>query len=495
MRHLLQSAARLQHDARMQQGTTLVEMLGALAVGAMLMATIVSMQMDADKAKLALYLQRQQKIVADAAAAYVNANWQTLTDRIAAVTTADKVLQIPVSEIVTAGYLPSGDLPGGWQAVNAFGQTQCLLVASNGATPKGLAALLVTGGGREIPLDLLWPAAALSGHGAGVLQTSSTGMVEAVGVRAQWRIATGIGQPFGAADCNGNALAAGRLATLLTLMSPQQTGTSQAIVRSGASRLEEVTVSGTVTINRTVIAGAGSTVVVNDTCTATQKGSLTATATGEVLTCTLSGIFYKWLPTGGASAINGLDAEKLRLRQFSKLDTSCERLGEWGLIEGADGTRDGAMGYCFFDAAKNALVWKKVGGQWKFVSMGGTALPGIKVYLFSPGTEYLAQTPIDFQTHPDMLANPVPSSARVVQVNLYAQNTTKGPSTLSVVYFPPGSENAIEVLRIPPGMTVGSTLLVPNAPMVWHLRASSPGDVSQSEIIMRVEGYVDGATE
>ncbi|UTY59682.1 shufflon system plasmid conjugative transfer pilus tip adhesin PilV [Massilia sp. erpn] len=186
---------------RQNRGFTLIEVLGALAIGSALVAGIAALveaSLEESRGEQAALYQAQMTA---AAARYINldANYtQLLTATGGAAST-----------VVTAAMLRAGNhLPQNVQAANAYGQTSCVLVRQS--KPGQLDALVVSEGGRDIPAKSIAAVAAGAGPGAGYIPADAP--TSARGAFNSWS------QPlaaFGGGKCSGTAVAANHLASAL----------------------------------------------------------------------------------------------------------------------------------------------------------------------------------------------------------------------------------------------------------------------------------------
>lgn len=141
-----------------QSGITVIETLGALAIGTMMLLGLTAMtdaSMDDLKGQQAALHQSQ---VVEAARKYMTANYVSLIGS----ATAGPALAVTVDELKTANFLPDS-----FSATNAYGQTACVLILESVA--GRLDALVVTRGGEKIP-DRFIPAVAMeAGKGSGYI--------------------------------------------------------------------------------------------------------------------------------------------------------------------------------------------------------------------------------------------------------------------------------------------------------------------------------------
>jgi cytoskeletal protein CcmA (bactofilin family) len=141
-----------------QTGFSLLEILGALAIGSIMMLGMTSMidtsMEDVKGQQAALH----QSTVFDAAKKYLTANYATLKTTVAS---------SPATAITMAQLRAGNFLPGGFSDTNAYGQTPCVLVTQS--TPGRLDALIATSGGQQIAEKDVAAVAMGAGQGAGYI--------------------------------------------------------------------------------------------------------------------------------------------------------------------------------------------------------------------------------------------------------------------------------------------------------------------------------------
>jgi prepilin-type N-terminal cleavage/methylation domain-containing protein len=182
---------------RGQNGFSVLEVLIGLAVVALISIPLVQQANQSTELVQNRIAAEQLTLVANGGASYLKANYATIN---AAATTTTPVATT-VSSLVAAGYLNTG-----FQAVNAFGQTACLLTLKNAAGQ--LESIVVTEGGQPTPKKYRAAIAALVGaRGGGVEATTIQGAY------GGWSIPIG---NYANANCSGTAVATDRLAALVT---------------------------------------------------------------------------------------------------------------------------------------------------------------------------------------------------------------------------------------------------------------------------------------
>lgn len=187
-----------------QRGFSLIELLGALAVGAIMMvgvSVLIDASMDDTKGQQAAFHQSQ---VTAAASKYINARY---ADLVAASTATTPAAPITVAMLKADGYLSAG-----LSDTNAYGQTPCVLVLQ--PAPGRLDALVVTEGGVAIPDKSIAYVAANAGLGGGYLSDSS-GALTAVGAFGSTTVANVTLSNYLSTRCTSTTAADGHLASSL----------------------------------------------------------------------------------------------------------------------------------------------------------------------------------------------------------------------------------------------------------------------------------------
>ncbi|HYD61621.1 MAG TPA: shufflon system plasmid conjugative transfer pilus tip adhesin PilV [Noviherbaspirillum sp.] len=148
-----------------QRGTTIIEILGAVAVGSLMLVGLTSMidrsLEDTRGQQAALHQAR----IADAARKYISANYTPLKD------TANQphiVVAVPVANLITQNFLPAG-----FSATNNYNQTTCILVRQPVLLSGKLEALVVTTGGTPIEDRHIRMIAANAGEGGGYIAAAA----------------------------------------------------------------------------------------------------------------------------------------------------------------------------------------------------------------------------------------------------------------------------------------------------------------------------------
>lgn len=194
-----------------QRGFTMIEVLSALAIGAMMMiglSALIDNSLEDTKAEQAAHYQSQ---VGAAAGKYISERYLEL---VGATTPADPV---PIS---LAALRADGYLPAGFQDTNAWGQTPCVLVLRrtitkpDGSTAEHLDALIVTEGGTPIPDRIAPFVAANAGQGGGHLVTEAGNLVARGAFGATVVTGAALGN-FLKTSCTGTIAGTGHLASTL----------------------------------------------------------------------------------------------------------------------------------------------------------------------------------------------------------------------------------------------------------------------------------------
>ena len=182
---------------RRARGIALLEVLGALAIGALLMAGLAGLvQQSLDDLKGQQSAHHQAQIV-EATRSYLAANAALVTSQ---TPTAATVLPVTLAQLRAAGLLPAG-----FSDLNPYGQGSCVLVRRpapiNPANPRHrFDALVVTTGAQVIPAKDLPAIAMQVGDGGGHIVGATPGIARG----ASWQIDT---DPFRGVSCSGGAAA------------------------------------------------------------------------------------------------------------------------------------------------------------------------------------------------------------------------------------------------------------------------------------------------
>ena len=160
---------------RTQQGITVIDTLGALAIATMLLLGVSAMiDSSLDDVKGQQTARHQEQVV-NAASKYISANYADLVASTAGGTTAT----ITIAQLKAGGFLSNS-----FSSTNAFNQTPCALVRQP-ASGK-LDALIATYGGMAIPDRDIPIAAMLAGQGGGYISAAVPGTARG----ASWELTT-----------------------------------------------------------------------------------------------------------------------------------------------------------------------------------------------------------------------------------------------------------------------------------------------------------------
>lgn len=185
-------------------GVTLLEMLGAIAVMAILSVGTVSLIDAALDDTRGQHAGRHQSLVVDAAERYIRDHYADLVTA-----SAGGPVAIPVATLADL-------LPAGFQPANAYAQTPCVRIVQ--PAPGRLNALIVAEGGQSIPERDVAYVAAHAGRGGGQIVAEDTTVAQ--GVFGSWRVATA---PYSAVTCGATGpteAASNRLASALFFDGP-----------------------------------------------------------------------------------------------------------------------------------------------------------------------------------------------------------------------------------------------------------------------------------
>ena len=169
----------MKHPLRRSRGFAIVEVLGALALVALLSAAIEDTR--------GQHAGEHQAQVVQASQHYVQEHYADLLT-----VTSTAPVAVPIG-------LLSSYLPTGFQTSNAYGQTPCVRVMQ--PLPGKLNVLIVSEGGQSIPTKDLAYVAAHAGPGGG--QITAADPTTAQGVFGSWTLATSL---FGGVACPAPAV-------------------------------------------------------------------------------------------------------------------------------------------------------------------------------------------------------------------------------------------------------------------------------------------------
>ncbi len=183
------------------RGFTLIEILGALAIGAVLIVGLLQLVLASMQDTKSQQAAQHQQRVSAAAAKYIAANQATLL----AAATDTVPARVTLAQLQAAGLLSAAQA-----ATNAYGQTPCLLVLQ--PQPGQLEGLVVTEGGpAPIPEKELPFVAANAGPGGGYIPYGAS--LIAQGAYGAWRVPETQMSHYLSANCSGTTATAGALAS------------------------------------------------------------------------------------------------------------------------------------------------------------------------------------------------------------------------------------------------------------------------------------------
>ena len=255
---------------RTQQGMTIIEAMGALAIASMLLvgvSTLISASLDDAKGQQSALYQEQ---VAAAAGKYIAANRAALGTGATAT--------ITIAQLKAGGFLSDS-----FAATNSYRQSTCVLVRP--AAAGRLDALVASYGGTPIPERDLPQVAMQAGQGGGYISSAAPGSARG----ASWDLLT---TPWRGVACGGAGVAVlpgsdgGHLVTQLFSDGPAQLASDflarDAVPGQDAANRMMVPVQ--------LVAGSGAQAIEGDAtdarCTAAgSNGKLATDGTGAVLSC------------------------------------------------------------------------------------------------------------------------------------------------------------------------------------------------------------------
>lgn len=147
-----------------QRGITVIETLGALFVGTLMVTGLVSMMDTSVQDLKGSQVAHHHAQVVEAARAYIKANYVNLKD---AAYQPNIVVAVPLATLRSSNFLPAGI-----GTKNAYGQDTCLLVRQPVAGSGKLDSLVVTYGGNKIGDKDIAYIASQAGEGNGYITTT-----------------------------------------------------------------------------------------------------------------------------------------------------------------------------------------------------------------------------------------------------------------------------------------------------------------------------------
>lgn len=265
---------------RRQRGTTLLELIIALAIMSGIMTGLYQLVDVFNQNTKSAVVSQHMSTVGQAAQAYIKDNYSAVS----AVATATAPALIRVSTLTSTNYLQTG-----FTAANSYGQTVCVLVLQPAANQ--LAALVVAEGGTAIDdLTLGQIASTMGASGGGVYSTAATTLKGAMG---GWSTAVGNFANANASGlhCDGTAgavaIAAGR--PIQALWFANGDVTSGFLYRSSVAGHPELNQMQTAldmnsnAINNAATIGLNTVVTQGNACTT--NGVVARDAAGAVMSC------------------------------------------------------------------------------------------------------------------------------------------------------------------------------------------------------------------
>lgn len=264
---------------KQQRGISMIETMGAIAIGTMLLLGLTAMidasLDDVEGQQAALY----QAQVVSAARKYIAANYDALR---VGTPTAASVVPISIEMLKTNNFLPAA-----FGLRNAYDQRTCVLVRQPLSGSGKLDALVVTSGGQQIEDRLVPSIAANAGQGSGYI----TAAQPATARGASWSLNTNeyrnVACPGGGGPAlTGNATDGGHLASSLFYDGPGQLSTDFLYRNSIPGRPELNQMRTPVHL----MPGTGAQAIEEDKtdprcATVADNGKIAVDAAGRVLSC------------------------------------------------------------------------------------------------------------------------------------------------------------------------------------------------------------------
>ncbi len=174
-----------------QRGTTIIEILAAVAIGSTMLiglSEMIDTSLEDTKGQQASLHQAR---IAEAARKYISANYKALKD---AAYDPAIVVAVSVTDLIDQNFLTAG-----FSLNNVYGQTTCILVSQPVPSSGKLEALVVTGGGDPIPDRNIGVIAAHSGEGGGYIAAATPATAQG----SSWSVSTAAYQNVDCADAPG----------------------------------------------------------------------------------------------------------------------------------------------------------------------------------------------------------------------------------------------------------------------------------------------------
>lgn len=265
-----------------QRGIALLEVLGALAIGAALLlglSTVMDTSLEDMKGQQAAYYQSQ---LSTAAGKYIAANSATLQT---ALPSAASLAAVTVAQLVSGHFLPAAT-----GAKNVYDQTPCLLIRQPDpvSRPGQFDALVVTTGGMAIPERAIATVAVNAGVGGGYISALDTGNAKG----ASWNTSTA---SFRSTACSGGSALTGgsadggHLASNLFYDGPGQLSTDFLYRNEIAGRPELNRMNTPVRMASAALVSNGASCL--NSSGVAEAGVAIDTSTRSILTCGSSGVW------------------------------------------------------------------------------------------------------------------------------------------------------------------------------------------------------------
>jgi len=174
---MMEDIEQNEHFSNKQKGFALVEVLGAVALSAILYAGYIKIEQNKIESVRSEVAGQQLNEIAKAANRYITDNYSTLMG----VATSTQPALVRISDLQAANILdPSVS------STNAYGQSLCALVLQ--PTPGKLTGLVVTEGGEAVnDVDLSTMVGSVGAAGGGIYTDTPTALI---GARGGWAVNT-----------------------------------------------------------------------------------------------------------------------------------------------------------------------------------------------------------------------------------------------------------------------------------------------------------------
>lgn len=177
-----------------QRGITVIETVGALAIGSLLLLGLTQMMNDSVEDLKGQQAALYQSQLAEGLRKYMRSNAQAIQASLG----GTAVLTLTIADLKNGGS-PAGSLPANFGATNAYGQSPCILIRrSASGVPYQFDALVVTHGGMPIPEKDIAVVAMNAGQGGGYVSMAQPELAQGAG----WSVDT---SPYRGVACGGGA--------------------------------------------------------------------------------------------------------------------------------------------------------------------------------------------------------------------------------------------------------------------------------------------------